>query len=470
MFGLTLSMLSILLLPLDVANRAACADSIVLSSCNFALPMVDLWYALYMTMFVMIVIVVPWTLFYYEQDSDVSAFGKTVNSGSWVAGSFLVVGLVLGLCYGFIGYVDFPVTTLTSGLSSLNSTVMSGDLHKCILPESGETFGYACDAQGGVPLDNWRVRTTFPVYVIAIASIASWILFMVFAGVGMMAIPIDALKSFLNRPKKVMAKSEYIKVATQIAAHVQQVMAEAREVQKEERSTGKTRKTKKALAKINQKLSMLEEDELTLQKMYPQGEDRDVSWTLTVMGYYLHGLTGLVCAVISLMWMLHIVLYMFAKPPISPFLNDFFLKLDSAFGLFGTAAFALFCFYLIMCVVKGNAKLGLRLLIFAVHPMKLGGTLMSSFLFNVNLIMLSSIAVIQFCVKAFDGYAAETAVSEIFGGDIENLQGLGVLFKYDVFMIIFFCVAIISFCVLVFFEAQASRKPKRAFETELSNI
>jgi len=31
--------------------------------------------------------------------------------------------------------------------------------------------------------------------------------------------------------------------------------------------------------------------------------------------------------------------------------------------------------------------------------MKLGGTLMSSFLFNVNLIMLSSIAVIQFCAQ-----------------------------------------------------------------------
>jgi hypothetical protein len=34
-----------------------------------------------------------------------------------------------------------------------------------------------------------------------------------------------------------------------------------------------------------------------------------------------------------------------------------------------------------------------------VYPMKLGGTLMSSFLFNVNLIMLSSIAVIQFCAQ-----------------------------------------------------------------------
>lgn len=331
--------------------------------------------------------------------------------------------------------------------------------------------GYACDATGGgVPSETWSVRTTFPVYVVALTSIASWLLFMVFAGVGMMAIPIDAIKSFAFRPTKVIAKSEYIKVATQIAEHTRAVVAEAREVQKEERGTGKTRKTRKALAKINAKLALLEEDELTLQRMYPQGEDRDVSWTITVLGYYLHLATGVVCAVLSLMWMLHIVLYMFPDPPLTPFLNRYFVTMDETFGLFGTGSFALFCFYLIMCVIKGNVKLGLRLLIFAVYPMKLGGTLMSSFLFNVNLIMLSSIAVIQFCAQAFDGYAAETAVSEIFGGEIENLRGLGVLFKYQVFLYSFFSMAVLSFCVLIFTEAQNSRKPRRAFESELSNI
>ena len=38
---------------------------------------------------------------------------------------------------------------------------------------------------------------------------------------------------------------------------------------------------------------------------------------------------------------------MFANPPISPFLNSLFITLDNAFPLFGTAAFAICCFYLI---------------------------------------------------------------------------------------------------------------------------
>jgi hypothetical protein len=64
---LTLSELSILLLPLDVANRAACAESVVISACNFALPMTDLWTAVYVAMLILIIFVIPFTLFYYEQ-------------------------------------------------------------------------------------------------------------------------------------------------------------------------------------------------------------------------------------------------------------------------------------------------------------------------------------------------------------------------------------------------------------------
>ena len=49
--------------------------------------------------------------------------------------------------------------------------------------------------------------------------------------------------------------------------------------------------------------------------MYPQGEDRDVSWTVTVMSYYASLVGGVVCAVVSLLWMLHIgeILFIFPR-------------------------------------------------------------------------------------------------------------------------------------------------------------
>jgi LMBR1 domain-containing protein 1 len=45
--------------------------------------------------------------------------------------------------------------------------------------------------------------------------------------------------------------------------------------------------------------------------------------------------------------------------------------LDNAFGLFGTIAYGVFAFYLLLCVIKGNFKFGLRVpFLFEIHPMK----------------------------------------------------------------------------------------------------
>ena len=68
--GLVLSQLSVLMLPLDRANRAACDASIVLSACNLTLPMYELWYWVYMVMVVVIIFVIPFTMFFYEADSE----------------------------------------------------------------------------------------------------------------------------------------------------------------------------------------------------------------------------------------------------------------------------------------------------------------------------------------------------------------------------------------------------------------
>ena len=82
---------------------------------------------------------------------------------------------------------------------------------------------------------------------------------------------------------------------------------------------------------LNKRLSQLEGDEAILQKMYPQGEDRDVSWTVTVMSYYASLVGGVVCAVVSLLWMLHIGAIPFILIP-----RFFFLESEWAIGLIYT--------------------------------------------------------------------------------------------------------------------------------------
>lgn len=42
---------------------------------------------------------------------------------------------------------------------------------------------------------------------------AGWLLFMVFAGVGLVALPLDCIREFFGRPRSTITKSEYIKRA-----------------------------------------------------------------------------------------------------------------------------------------------------------------------------------------------------------------------------------------------------------------
>ena len=49
---------------------------------------------------------------------------------------------------------------------------------------------------------------------------------------------------------------------------------------------------------------------------------------------------------------------------------------------------------------------------------------MNSLVFNTGVILLSSIAVAQYCTISFSNYAQFTASESIFGVQVQNLQGL----------------------------------------------
>lgn len=66
-----------------------------------------------------------------------------------------------------------------------------------------------------------------------------------------------------------------------------------------------------------------------------QGEDRDTAWAWTVITYLLSLIGGLVGIIVSICWMIHVIVYIFTDPPATPFLNDFFISLDDAWGLLG---------------------------------------------------------------------------------------------------------------------------------------
>jgi hypothetical protein len=64
------------------------------------------------------------------------------------------------------------------------------------------------------------------------------------------------------------------------------------------------------------------------------------------LGYMATGALGVIGICVSGCWLAHIIIYMLPPTPIHPLVNDVFIKLDGVFPLFGVAAFAAFCAYL----------------------------------------------------------------------------------------------------------------------------
>jgi LMBR1 domain-containing protein 1 len=125
------------------------------------------------------------------------------------------------------------------------------------------------------------------------------------------------------------------------------------------------------------------------------------------------------------------------------------------FPLLGIIAFAIYSFYLMVCAIKGNFKLGIRFLFWKVspcscwccslgslrmffafpafpalfpgipstfsvfpgqiYPMEINNTLMNAFLVNTWFMLLVSVPTVQFSAFAFPIYVRYTAIDMLFG-------------------------------------------------------
>ncbi|KAL3585765.1 hypothetical protein D5086_012632 [Populus alba] len=441
-FGLSIAAISILMLPADVANRQACRHAIYNGACNLTLPMKDLWIAVYIVDAVLVFFTIPFAMFYYEGDQDKSVAKRIKSALLWVITTAIVCGLVLGILYGVIGKVDFTVRHLSSTTTTFPSTWDFSGSQPCIGSGSHQCSAYLANASSE---KTWTMRATFPEYVVALATIVGSVLFAIFGGVGIACLPLGLIFSFIRRPKAVITRSQYIKEATELGKKARELKKAADALHQEERSGSKGRKWRKNVKSVEKELLQLEEDVKLLEEMYPQGEKAETAWALTILGYLAKLVLGILGLIVSVAWVAHIIIYLLVDPPLSPFLNEVFIKLDDIWGLLGTVAFAFFCFYLLLAVIAGAMMLGLRLVFITIHPMKWGATLMNSFLFNVGLILLCSISVIQFCATAFGYYAQATAAQEIFGHTLQSLRGIKYLYKYNVFQISFVVLAGLTF-------------------------
>lgn len=68
--GMSVAIYTVLMFPLDVANQQSCTLDIPLVDCSYTFPMDTLWEALYIANMIIVFVLIPFSIFFYEADSE----------------------------------------------------------------------------------------------------------------------------------------------------------------------------------------------------------------------------------------------------------------------------------------------------------------------------------------------------------------------------------------------------------------
>lgn len=446
--------------------------------------MTTLWLVVYITMAALVVVVIPFAAFYYEAD-EYDETGKAPSQvGAAIKGtiiSIVVFAVVSVVMYIPLGIAEIPVvrleapfrtvngpTTLTGVNVTLNGTVI--DIATLPYTCRNETFnvsntynvtlgnGTVVQETNFTEISNqtcrydvngtdlgdlpWTInrsktkvefRVSFALWIVSIIVFFGYVLFVVFGGIGMVALPFDCIASWKKRPIRI-SLDKYLTRRKEIGDQATKLIEKGKVIQDRQKKGKERKRDRRNYNKFRQAVFLLEEDYERLQECYKRQGGKLILHFLT----FIFGILG---AILTVLWLLHIILFMFTAPyPFHPFLNSLVIALDDALGLLGTVCYGLFSFYLLLCCIKGCFKFGMRIFIFPIHPMRVGNTLMHAFLFNVALILICSFAVTQFCTLAFSDYTSRTDINSLFALAVNNLKGLKYIligYLYAFFIMVF---------------------------------
>lgn len=447
--GLWLATASILVLPFDIANVRT------------DLRIDILWQGIYIVVALFVFGLIPYAYFFYESDTDPDERAGCLASQTGMALVYTLLCLIFFVIvtfvmYAFLGTAEIPFTSMTQNLQMVHAVSPDGILAEL----AGNAPGCVSNCFSSVR--KWHIPVTAPVFLMAFIAFLGWFFFAVFAGVGLMALPMDLINEWRTRPMP-MPTSEYVTEKQKLGERAVALLSAGESLKKtmdKKESTARTRaqkrKDRKNMMKFEQHFYFLKKDYEILQVAY-QLKGGNSLWYLLKLFLGVNGL-GL-----SLSWIIHIILFVLPDPPIHAFLNDLFIALARPFGsegfaLLGILAYSLWTMYLLWCCVKGNTKLGLRFIIWRVYPMEVHATLMNAFLVNTWLILLCAVPVVQFSVQSFPIYARFTEADMLFGSQIQYLQFFKYFWDYDIFIIALLGISFLTLIGLLVYPTDRAQQ------------
>lgn len=437
--------------------------------------MVALWTVVFWLIPIWTFLMIPFATFYYEADDGLlmagTAYAPSPVRKSRLAQALcyevfvlIIVGIIFGVLYLLLSDSKIPVQEYTGGSLGIVTSAKA-----FTLPVTNTTFSsnqlanmgpsdeaYVASVMKKSTVDTLVLQVSVGTFFAGLMAWLGWWLFAIFGGIGLSAVPLDLLLTYAHRPRHLDAV-EFAEVQMALRDRTNELVdiGELIKIEREGKAVAgltsrfggwsmdkdtrqSAREEKQAILGFKQAVYLLEED---VEQFQAIAGDKDKYNPLIP---YFALLFGCCSIIISLFWFLHIIVYVFPHPPLAPFLNNYFQWFDKWFPLFGVLSVAIFTFYLLLASVKGAFKFGIRFLFFHIHPMKVGKTYMSSFLFNLALVLMCALPVVQFCQLAFADYAAFAQIRQLFGVQINYLTFFSIFWTKDIFVYIFFVISVLT--------------------------
>ena len=445
--GLTLAWFQVLLLPLDVNN---------IRTFGSGLNMKVLWYILFISIIVYVLILFPISSSFYETDEDWSCCEKFQHSICWFIVYIIFFGGLSLVLYFTMGYVELPVHSISCDYSKFVNISSETDI-------SFIEDMISCDVNEN---DKITIDINFIIYAIAILSFVSWFVFAFFGGIGLAAVPLDFFYSFFTRPKSMSGRNlkKRKKVLLSELEDLQYLGNELKDLEQRGANrkwfcSGEKRKYDNIKHEFTARYALAEEE----YHIVNASIESRVKNNLVILCYYCLLPFGFLSSILTILWVIQFSCSYFYRSngrPGYPFLSYLLIFFqDNEVSFLSFFIFAILCLYLLFCLIKGNFKFGVRILCcWSIHPMKKDKTYMNSFIFNVSLILLGSCAITQFCADCLYDYVSFTDIDSLFNVLIKNLKIFNIFYKYHIFQYIFFGIFILSL-ILLLCRPTDRRKP-----------
>jgi len=416
--------------------------------------MILFWEIFFWSIPAFVFLLIPYMTFFYEADDGTLMAGTSVGATprsriceaiKYEIAVLIIFGSLFITGYLLLGEAEIPIQAYEGLIPTFELSCGEGansTFRETFLEAMGpDDQTYSINVQGSINYESITMPVNIPTFFAGFMSFFGWFFFALFGGIGMASAPLDLILAFIHRPTH-MDPTEFADAQVIIRNRVNELV-NIGETLKLDRDNRRARGEKRGLLSGFSKEARAEKNTFLEFKKAVYLLEEDVEEFQACSAHYdsynpllpwLSLFCGVLSLVLSLAWIVHIGVFMIPPNPIHSLLNAFFIWLDGGFALLGVLAVAIFTLYLLLCAVSGCFKFGIRFLFFQIHPMKLNKTYMSSFMFNVGLILLCALPVVQFCVAAFPDYARYTNISQVMGTQVHYLKFFTFFWTNNIFV------------------------------------